>query len=165
MIEKFFLICGLILTPQLYADDGCVTSNSSLSMLQQTWQQSDFPIQKEITQDKSLFTVTLLPLDKAKEEYGEVTVKSKKNISALRKIGWLHVNGGDYWIASDSAVWLDIINRNGSPASEPVEIERSLRCAGIHKALRFSIHAGDYDLVIASELQKPVRIAVHRVTN
>ena len=165
MVNIFILLFGLMLGPYLYADETCISSNNSLTMLHQAWQQSKFNTQNEIISDNSLFFLNLFSIEKMKQQYGEITIKSKKNITALRKIEWLHAKAGEYWIAADSAVWIDVINHNNALALEPLEIERSLRCAGIHKALRFSLIAGDYDLVVASEDRTPVKIAIFRVTN
>jgi hypothetical protein len=163
---KFFIfLCFLLGATNIYAEDTCATSNFTLTALKTEWQVSKFPSVHEIKDDKTLFSVELISLENAKKQYGEITIKSKKHIIALGQIDWLNVAEGEYWIAADSGVWIDVVNKISGVSLEPLEIERTLRCVGIHKALRFSLTAGDFVLVIASEQLKPVKIALQRITN
>jgi hypothetical protein len=156
------LALSAISTPAFGADaEQCVSDNPAVTAMRASWDKPVEAATKTAPAFSGAFNTahaTLLPYDKAALRYGRLAIKSKKDIKYFDQFVWNIAREGDYWIAADSGVWIDVIDANGHPL-ETAAFNHGLRCAGIFKAVKFHIPAGTYHLVIASESADSVKFS------
>ncbi|EJL94626.1 hypothetical protein PMI16_00072 [Herbaspirillum sp. CF444] len=155
-----------LLTSAAYAQETCVSANPVIGAMQAQWNNARTESAPAFTDGFVPVTLTLLPLPEAESKYGKLAIKSKKEMRFTNRYNWRIETEGDYWIAADSPAWMDVIDvANGRQALEPLTFNQGLRCAGIHKALKFHLHAGSYTLLVASEDIDKVKVSAGRETS
>jgi hypothetical protein len=140
----------------------CVSDNPAVTAMRASWDKPAEASPKTAPAFSGAFNTahaTLQPYDKAAARYGQLAIKSKKDIKYFDRFVWNVAREGDYWIAADSGVWIDVIAADGH-ALETAAFNHGLRCAGIFKAVKFHVPAGAYHLVIASEGVDSVKFSV-----
>lgn len=156
-------LLAALLASGAQAQVACVSANPVIGAMQAQWENARNSSAMNFTDGFVPVTLSLLPLAEAEMRYGKLTLKSKKTMGFSNRYHWQIDTEGDYWIAADSAAWMDVIDgSNGEQALEPLTFNQGLRCAGIHKALKFHLHAGSYTLLIASEDAAQVKISAGR---
>lgn len=150
------LLWGAIL-PFANGEEVCASDNPSISTIQKQWQAPQLPGEKGFSEGFRPTLLQLLPRSQAESLFGTQSIKSRKTILFFNRYEWTIEAGGDYWLVADSAAWLDV--RDGGQALEPITFNHGLRCAGIHKALKFHLPKGRYVLIVASDETDKVKIA------
>lgn len=154
-----------LLGSSAYAQEACVSANPVIGAMQAQWNNARTETTAAFTDGFVPVTLALLPLDDAETKYGKLAVKSKKAMRFTNRYSWRIETEGDYWVAADAPAWMDVIDdTNGKQALEPATFNHGLRCAGIHKALKFHLPAGTYTLLIASEDVDKVKVSAGRET-
>lgn len=153
---------------QAQTQPACVSDNPVIGAMQTQWNTTRTVLESSFTDGFVPITLTLLPLAESAARYGALTIKSKKPMRYTNRYSWHIATEGDYWLAADSAAWMDVIDlsapSNAPQALEPLTFNHGLRCAGIHKALKFHLHAGNYSLLIASDEAEKVKVSAGRET-
>jgi len=148
-----------------HAQEACLSPHPVIGAMQAQWNNARTESAAAFTDGFAPVTLTLLPLPEAESKYGKLIIKSKKEMRFANRYNWRIETEGDYWIAADSPAWMDVIDvANGEQALEPLTFTHGLRCAGIHKALKFHLRAGTYTLLIASEDMDKVKVSAGRET-
>lgn len=162
------LILSLLLSTlavDAHAQEACISPNPVIGAMQAQWNNARTESAVTFTDGFVPVTLALLPLAEAESKYGQLAIKSKKAMRFTGRYSWRIETEGDYWIAADSPAWMDVVDlANGKQALEPLTFNHGLRCAGIHKALKFHLHAGAYTLLIASEDVDKVKVSAGRET-
>lgn len=146
-------------TPAAMAQAACESDNPVISAMQQKWN-TPAPSGAEATDGFGPVQAALLPIAQAQAQFGPLSFKSKKQMQYALQLRWHVSEEGDYWLAADSGAWIDVVD--GGRALEPLTFNHGLRCAGIHKALKFHLRAGDYLLRVGSDETPGVKIAAGR---
>jgi hypothetical protein len=141
--------------------DECVSDNPAVTAMRSSWNTpTSVATAGTVSGAFDTVHVTLQPYDKAAARYGQLASKPKKDIKYFDRFTWNIPREGDYWIAADSGVWIDVSAASGDQAPlEPVTFNHGLRCAGIFKAVKFHLSAGAYRLEISSETTDSVKFA------
>ncbi|WP_050478782.1 hypothetical protein [Herbaspirillum rhizosphaerae] len=146
-----------------HAQEACASPNPVIGAMQAQWNNARTETAAAFSDGFVPVTLVLLPLPEAETRYGKLAIKSKKPMRFTNRYSWRIETEGDYWIAADSPAWMDVIyDTNGKAALEPLTFNHGLRCAGIHKALKFHLRAGAYTLLIASEDLDKVKVSAGR---
>lgn len=134
------------------AAEECAGDNPAVTAMRASWSRPApaVPETQILNDGFDAVRATLPSYDDAAARYGRLALKAKKDIKYFAPFVWRIAKEGDYWIAADSGVWIDVFVPDESTL-DPVTFNHGLRCAGIYKALKFHLKAGTYRLVIASE--------------
>jgi hypothetical protein len=140
-----------------FGAEDCASDNPVITDMQQRWN-SPLPQTTHFKDSFAPTQATLQPYAKAAVRLGTPALKAKRDVTYFDEYSWTISRGGDYWIAADSAVWIDVIGKDKKPL-EPLTFNHGLRCAGIFKAVQFHLIAGTYRMVIASETTDKVKFS------
>jgi hypothetical protein len=150
------LACMSVFSP-VQAEDGCTSDIAAIQTMQRNWDTPSAPRQGGFVDDIVPTSLQLRPRTLAEMESGPLNIKSHKTMQFFNRYQWSIAVEGDYWIAADSGVWIDVSDGNG--VLVPVTFNHGLRCAGIHKALKFHLRKGLHQLLVASDAADKVKIA------
>lgn len=163
-IFSIFSICSIA----AQAQEACISSNPVIGAMQMQWNNTRTVLESSFIDGFVPVTLTLLPMAESAARYGKLTIKSKKEMRFTNRYSWHIDTEGDYWLAANSAAWMDVIDlsapTNTAQALEPLTFNHGLRCAGIHKALKFHLHVGSYTLLVASDETDKIKVSAGRET-
>jgi hypothetical protein len=158
-IQRFLPILLWATLLSAHAQEACISDNPAINTIRQQW---DAPRPAGDHKFVGAFQATalaLLPKIQAEGLFGTLSIKSRKPMRYFSQYEWAIAAEGDYWLVADSGAWMDVRDGSGQQALEPLTFNHGLRCAGIHKALKFHLKKGSYALIVASEDTDKVKVA------
>jgi hypothetical protein len=158
-IQRFLPVLLWAMLLSAHAQEACISDNPAINTIRQQWEAPRPTGDSKFAGAFQPTALALLPKIQAESLYGALNIKSRKPMRYFNQYEWTIAAEGDYWLVADSGAWMDVRNGQNPQGLEPLTFNHGLRCAGIHKALKFHLKKGSYVLIVASDEIDKVKIA------